>query len=310
MNENINNEIYSSLMSGDYYNGNNRFIPKINGGEFFLSKSLDTHFKKVTDGVKGAFNVSDIDDKYYKAIEKNFLSLLSSIDKIEEPNEKDLHKLAVSIIRREFAIPQTIKYYIKDTDLNKFSGVCVKDVETNNKNINSYESIDNENFNIERERFLYTIICGVSNDFLSIIFKYASEINLINPRLFGLYSRMLTFNRYKIWVTPNSELFNSIDINDNFKIYANKNEINISLETYNFISTLYEATKSMLCVCANIKLTNKYVEYDSIWNDRLGLLVWEKMQGKISFIELPKLLDELSVSSENEIRDKLSNIIF
>lgn len=304
--EKIAPSISDAIINRKHYNANNIIYPDTVGrGNFLLDESLK-NFKGVLNRIKRVYNITSIEPKKYFEIKNSIGGLLKEIAYYEKPIISKLDSLADYIIRDYYNLPNDITFEFKDSSedfLDDYNDNIIDGYKEDFEELkfDDYSSIDTHNKNIDRYRINFSLICGASNHTMGLYTQYGDLLDDIDYRLQNMYDKFSVFNEFNIWVTPDEILTSNIDSIGGFKIYDNNKGYRIAIESSNFISKLYEMSKAVLSILFQEKYNIPYIDYDSPWNTRIGVILWRKfIKCANQKQHLPYVIDAMNQFSDND----------
>jgi hypothetical protein len=276
--EKIEPNILNAITNKSHYLADNSAYPQMIGRGNFLLDSSNKHFNKCLGKIKRSHNATDITPEKYFELKKTIGTVLYNITKIEEEHKTELNQLAETIIRNYFNVPNDIQFELSDDGFNvELGDEVLKGLETPQQQVqfDDHSYIENANNQIDRSRTNYALICGGSNQAMELFKSYENALDSIDYRLFDLYQKFISFNHFNLWVTPDEVLSDEVQNNNDFKIYQKGDGYVIAIEPNNFLMTLYEMSKAVLSILFQEKYDNSYVDYENLWNTRIGTILWQ-----------------------------------
>lgn len=165
-------------------------------------KLIRERFKEVVHRCREAFNVDEIDNKQ---IMLEQMPLLRQVMKLEGPHKTELAELAVKMVMEEFDIPEgainvqaELKPKINFTPSNE--GPQLVDEE-----FNDHDEIVSANNEVKKRRVLNAMTQGASKKVNHMFHMVNDELSNMNPRLPGLYKKVMSAADYMYFVVPDME---------------------------------------------------------------------------------------------------------
>lgn len=278
--ETIEPKLFNDLNNKAHYNSKNFTYPDTVGRGNYLLDIAQRNFKNILNKTKVAFNVNDINPQKFFSLQGEVKSIINKISNIEKNYSEQLNTLAENIVREEFNVPNSIVFTVNGEEVDGIDGDNVLDnfcEEQMQIKFDSYNNIENQNLTIDRKRMNYCLTCGCAHNTMKLYKSKEEELFDIDYRLIRFYDLYLKFNDFCLWVIPD-EILSNIDEQGGFNIYESGEQYIISIESSNFLSTLYEMTKAIMSILFQVKYNNPHVDYNSPWNIRLGAILWDKFK--------------------------------
>lgn len=298
----INPDIFAMVKSKSHYLANNFILPKVLGDGSYIEMSSNDHFKQIVNQFKRTFSTNDINPECFHGNKNDISDILNSITEIEKHNNKAISNIAISILNEVFNVPDSIKFIINQQYNDVIDGNDIlQQFEKKSYDLNSYDCVDNFNKTIDRDRLTYSIIVGGSMYNIDSYKKWENALDSIDYRLYDLYNKVTIFNKYHIWVTPDEILLEEFENNGDFKIYNNNGEYTINITAPNLLGMLYEGSKAILSILFGEKYCNEYIDYNNVWNSRLGYNIWKSFISKIpNKKHLPQIISKIRHFSDDD----------
>jgi hypothetical protein len=277
--EQIHRSIVSKMNNKAHYLGDNDFLPTLLGKKSFVYKESMDHFTYSIIKLKKSFNIDNVDKQTYFQLEKRVNGLLKNIKSIERVNPNKIEKLADQIINDYFKFDSDF-----DIKLNLGSSFNVLKLSKEKENYNvdtridSFLKIQEQNKNLDKRRLIYSIICGAANDMMNNVLKYEyeDELDSIDYNLQTYYKQYIAFNNFKIWVTPD-DFIKQHKPKNNYEITEN----GITAHGDNLLFLIYQISKGVYSKLFDESNENEEIDYNNVWNLRIGTLIWNKIKSKI-----------------------------
>ena len=278
--ESIEPSLFSSIQNKVHYNANNSIYPELVGRNNYLEQHSTNYFTNALNKIKRVSGIDNIEPKKYFELKKATSKLLRDMYNIEEKHFEKLSSLAENLIRSEFDVPNNIRFSINGDEVDEFDGTNVLEIEKNGDDIlfDDYSGIQGANKTIDRQRMNYCLICGGSNYAMGLYNTIEQELDSIDYKLFDMYNKFNSFNSFNLWVTPDEIISKGVDSPNDFKIYDDGEGYIVLINAKSFLSMLYEMAKAILSILFQEKYNNKHIDYDNVWNTRIGTIVWDKFQ--------------------------------
>lgn len=299
MKEKINLEIYNSLFDKNYYLSNNIFLPKLYQDNFILNES-ENEFILSTIRFKRVFNIDEINEENYYNIKKEIYFILKEIENIEKNYKKYFTALIKNFFQKKFNLSKEINLSISLND-NEIDFMKNEKINSIDNKISSYSEYNKNNINIEKRKFIYSLNCGIASEYMNYFYFFEKQLNGIDSKLFNYYNKLHAFCNYNIWVTPDDILLKEQNDKTNYKIYINNNNTKtISVNSENFLFCLSDTCKVLLNNLSNEKSDNLLIDYDNVWNLRLGKIFYNRIEKYINNDNMIILLNDIYNNIPNE----------
>lgn len=194
----IHPDTMSMVKSGMHSFRGNPSIPQEDNQGDFLTSLLGSRFKTVRNRAMSNTGMNHI-EKYGKSFGKDLAKVL----KFEQSHAESLEALALRLVEDEFDqydLSDLIDFkadLTSDTDIDMGDQMDEQEYE--------YHSFQHKNQvagEKHKKRMLDCMSYGSAMDVAYVFNKYKDELDEINPNLFHLYSKVLSFNDYMMWSQP------------------------------------------------------------------------------------------------------------
>lgn len=284
--ERINPDLADQLRKREHSLGNHPILPD-SDEQHFEEKLVSDRFLDLVNNYKKQFDVDDIDTMQALL---NTTTYLQETLKLESGNEKELVEIAIKLVRDEFDISEEdviiegeLTLEIPTDSLSKnMSPITVEGIEFEN-----HDDIEKANKEVYKRRFINTMIQGSSKKCSHMFHLVEKEINEINPRLSGNYSKLMAGADY-LYMAFNDN--GPVTPGGLVEVEFPKNEgepSTIRAKAFTFPILIHELVKGVMELLASHGLPEdpKITEYvmgkadftaAEPWDMRLGPSIWEK----------------------------------
>lgn len=279
----------------------------------FIVSAVVKKFSELTENI----DTIDIDQ-----IKTELNALVAKCIKIERTCTEALEKLCVNVVKGIFEIPEDVldiecKLAQKiDVSTQRFVPEETKDFDF--ESVNELKSLTDE---IYKRRLLDALIAGVAYTYSINISTYIQELFKINPELPSLYNSILELNTILLYISKNTiskdaAKSGKVDVN----ISSSQSKVKIKSEGIIFPSLLEETIKGVLEIaiahglpkeikCAKYVMQKADFRLAEVWDLRLGIVLWEKIESRLKEdVEPNFLLMELSTLPVDSFNETLQEI--
>lgn len=296
MNEQINTEIMEMIDNGEHYLANSIFLPELIGKKY-LKSEFENEFSASVIQVQRAYNVNDINQYIYENIKSECNEILIDLERVEFKHKSYLESLIVKIIKNKFDIYDEIQFNINlNSEVVQFEGEFGEEGDKDTQLdavFKSYDEINSKRNELHKKQFIYALNTGISSEFMKNVYLFEHLLDKLDPKLFDYYYKILTFSDFNIWVTPDDVLVKENSEGESFKIEKNEGNVPIiNVNSNNFIFALADTCKAVLMLLSNEKSENINIDYESIWNLRVGKVLYNDFEKHINRDELCYILKD------------------
>lgn len=205
--ERMNPDIEGKLKSGEHIFGKSKSMPVGSDLQNYSEKMASKRFKEIINKVKRYHGIERINPMMMQQM----FQIMSEVSQIETRHKEALEQLAVDIVSEEFDIPdQMLEATLSPpgTDLGFESEEEEEedydsdfDVPNSPKSAQRMEELEME---VDKRRVINALMQGASKKGHYIFHMVADELDSIDPRLMGLYGKLMSLADFQYWVMPDS----------------------------------------------------------------------------------------------------------
>jgi len=257
----------------------------------YEEKIASNRFSDLTRKAKRYLGVNQLDSQSLMS----GVSALPSIIQMESPNKDKLVELTIKIIKKEFDLTDEIDFDLKIVNRVTTAGMKKKPKEEEIE-FESQEEIEQADAEVNKRRMLNALIQGAAKKGHYMFHMVEDELERIDPRLIGLYGKLMSTNDLMLWLIggelPGSSDEGDMDAAGRVQVDFSGDKPKVIAEATIFPVLLHEAIKGVMEVMASHglpknKKIRKYVINRAdflnaeIWDLRLGPGLWEKFVNAI-----------------------------
>lgn len=210
--ERMNPGLERRLRSGEHTFGKSKSMPVGSESQNYSEKLASQRFKEIINKVKRYHGVQNITP----SMMQQMFQIMSEVSRIEANNKEALERLAVDIVAEEFDIPEQMldaTLSSPGTDLG-FEGDADDDDDDDMgddgggqpkqpKSAARMEELETE---VDKRRVINAMMQGAAKKGHYIFHMVADELDAIDPRLMGLYGKLMSLADFQYWVIGDSVL--------------------------------------------------------------------------------------------------------
>jgi len=283
--ERMHPQLENELATGKHSLGSKHPVFPIDGDVSFEEKILSSRFKDVSKRYKKAFDVDTIDKNEVK---RDMMSSVRTTMELEHPFKKELEKLAVDMIRKEYNMGEdVVEIHAELTPNIDATGVVegkdrkIKPIEFKNHN-----EMVNANDEIYKRRFVNAMIQGAAKKCNHMFHMVDDELINLDPRLPNNYAKMMSAADYMYFIIPNiEEGIKGGLVRVEFPTKLNPKSV-IHVQAMVFPVLIHELVKGVMEILSahglpkDNKISNYVIDKADFlsaepWDMRLGPAIWE-----------------------------------
>ena len=210
--ERMNPGLEKRLRSGEHIFGKSKSIPVGSEAQNYSEKLASKRFKEIINKVKRYHGVQNINPMMMRQM----FQIMGEVSQIESRHKEALEQLAIDIVSEEFDIPdQMLEATLSPpgTDL----GFNDQDEEEEDeqdygsefetpKAPKSAERMEELEMEVDKRRVINALMQGASKKGHYIFHMVADELDTIDPRLMGLYGKLMSLADFQYWVIPDTTM--------------------------------------------------------------------------------------------------------
>jgi len=291
--------IESSLDQDTHPFGGNPSLPGTGTSQKYSEKLASKRFKDIVNMVKRYHGVENID----MGMMQQMMVIMQEVGAIEQSKKEQLEQLAINIVSEEFDIPEDMlkpDLVPPMTPLDLDDGGEDDEEEEEEFQPKSAERMKELDSEVAKRNVINAMMQGASKKGHYIFHQVADELDKIDPRLMGLYGKLMSLADYQYWLIPESAMGSAIGGTEKIKWEKPENEEGeeeenqeeepqIEAKAWIFPLLVHELIKGVMELAA-IGWGEGHMEPDEqkhvigradtipgeIWGMRLGPGMWEK----------------------------------
>ena len=208
--ERMNRGIEDRLRSGEHLFGKSRSLPAGSDSQNYSEKLASQRFKEIVNKVKRYHGVRNISPMMMQQM----FQIMSEVSQIEARHKETLEQLAVDIVSEEFDIPDQMldaTLSTPGTDLG-FDDEDEEEEEDYGSDVDvpkapkSAQRLEDLEMEVDKRRVINALMQGASKKGHYIFHMVADELDSIDPRLMGLYGKLMSLADFQYWIIPDSTM--------------------------------------------------------------------------------------------------------
>ena len=197
------------LRSGEHLFGKSKSVPVGSDSQNYSEKLAGQRFKEIVNKVKRYHGVRNITPDMMRMM----FQIMGEIGQIETRHKEALEQLAVDIVSEEFDIPdQMLEATLtppgselniepdeeEDEDEDEDGGFEVP------KKPKSAQRMEELEMEVDKRRVINALMQGAAKKGHYIFHMVADELDALDPRLMGLYGKLMSLADFQYWIIPDS----------------------------------------------------------------------------------------------------------
>jgi len=208
--ERMNPDIEGKLKSGEHIFGKSKSMPVGSDLQNYSEKMASKRFKEIINKVKRYHGIERIDPMMMQQM----FQIMSEVSQIETRHKDALEQLAIDIVSEEFDIPdQMLEATLSPPGTDLGFGDEDEDEEEDYdsdfdvpKSPKSAQRMEELEMEVDKRRVINALMQGASKKGHYIFHMVADELDSIDPRLMGLYGKLMSLADFQYWVIPDSTM--------------------------------------------------------------------------------------------------------
>ena len=207
--ERMNPDLEGRLRSGEHLFGKSKSVPVGSDSQNYSEKIAGQRFKEIVNKVKRYHGVRNITPDMMRMM----FQIMGEIGQIETRHKEALEQLAVDIVSEEFDIPdQMLEATLtppgselniepdeeEDEDEDEDGGFEVP------KKPKSAQRMEELEMEVDKRRVINALMQGAAKKGHYIFHMVADELDALDPRLMGLYGKLMSLADFQYWIIPDS----------------------------------------------------------------------------------------------------------
>jgi hypothetical protein len=209
--ERMDQSIEQSLGQDTHPFGGSPSLPGTGTSQKYSEKLASKRFKDIVNMVKRYHGVENID----MGMMRQMMQIMQQVGEIEQSKKAQLEQLAIDIVSEEFDIPEDMLRpnlvppgsELNLDDDNEEEGEEGEEEEFKPKSAERMKELDSE---VAKRNSLNAMMQGAAKKGHYIFHQVADELDKIDPRLMGLYGKLMSLADYQYWLVPESAMGSAI----------------------------------------------------------------------------------------------------
>ena len=202
--ERMNPSLEDKLRSGEHTFGRNKGLPITGTDQNYSEKLASSRFKDIINKVKRYHNIERINPQMMMEM----MRIMQEVSQIETQHKEALEQLAVDIVSEEFDIPEDMldaELLPPGSPLN-MENDDEEEEEEEEFQSKSAERMEELEIEVDKRNVLNALMQGAAKKGHYIFHMVADELDNINPRLMGLYGKLMSLADFQYWVIPDQSM--------------------------------------------------------------------------------------------------------
>jgi hypothetical protein len=200
--------IEGSLRSGEHILGKSKSIPLTGTEQRYNEKLAGKRFKEIINKVKRYHGVERIDPMMMREM----FMIMQQVGQIEAQHKDALERLAIDIVSEEFDIPDEM---LEAELVNPGTPISIEPDEGEEEDDTDYgsdfdvparpksaERMEELELEVDKRNIINALLQGAAKKGHYIFHMVADELDAIDPRLMGLYGKLMSLADFQYWVIP------------------------------------------------------------------------------------------------------------
>ena len=297
--ERMNPSIADSLRQGKHTFGGSKGLPPTGTNQNYSEKLASARFKDIITKVKRYHSVENINPQMMMEM----MRIMQEVSQIETQHKDALEQLAVDIVSDEFDIPDDMldaELLPPGSPLDLEGDDEDEDEEEEEFQPKSAERMEELEIEVDKRNIINALMQGASKKGHYIFHMVADELDQIDPRLMGLYGKLMSLADFQYWVIPDQAMGGQIGGTEKIKWEKPKDEEGneqedeeeepvVEAKAWIFPLLVHELIKGSMELAAS-NWGEGHLDFDEqkhvidradtiegeIWGMRLGPGMWEK----------------------------------
>ena len=198
------------LRSGGHIFGKSKSLPVGSDAQNYSEKLAGQRFKEIINKVKRYHGVRNITPNMMQMM----FQIMGEISQIETRHKEVLERLAVDIVSEEFDLPEQMLEATLSPPGSPLSHREEEeeddddDTESPQPNIpkqpKSAKRMEELEMEVDKRRVINSLMQGAAKKGHYIFHMVADELDAIDPRLMGLYGKLMSLADFQYWVIPDT----------------------------------------------------------------------------------------------------------
>ena len=203
--ERMNPSIEDSLRQGKHTFGKNKGLPMTGTDQNYSEKLASARFKDIINKVKRYHGIENINPQMMMEM----MRIMKEVSQIEAQHKDELEQLAVDIVSEEFDIPEDMldaELLPPGSPLDLEGEDEEEQEEEEEFQPQSAERMEELEIEVDKRNIINALMQGASKKGHYIFHMVADELDEIDPRLMGLYGKLMSLADFQYWVIPDQAM--------------------------------------------------------------------------------------------------------
>jgi len=197
------------LRSGEHVFGGSKSLPTGSGSQNYSEKLASKRFKEIVNKVKRYHGVRNITPNMMQMM----FQIMGEISQIETRHKEALERLAVDIVSEEFDIPEQMLEATLTPPGSPLSHEADEEEEEDDeetpqmempKKPKSAQRMEELELEVDKRKVINALMQGAAKKGHYIFHMVADELDALDPRLMGLYGKLMSLADFQYWVIPDT----------------------------------------------------------------------------------------------------------
>jgi hypothetical protein len=205
--ERMNPDLEGRLRSGEHLFGKSKSIPVGSESQNYSEKIAGQRFKEIVNKVKRYHGVRNITPNMMQMM----FQIMGEISQIETRHKEALEQLAIDIVSEEFDIPDQMLEATLTPPGSELSIEPDEDEDEDEgegyelpKKPKSAQRMEELEMEVDKRRVINALMQGAAKKGHYIFHMVADELDALDPRLMGLYGKLMSLADFQYWIIPDS----------------------------------------------------------------------------------------------------------
>tara|TARA_Y100000361_G_C11155450_1_gene343811 strand:+ start:948 stop:2399 length:1452 start_codon:yes stop_codon:yes gene_type:complete len=204
--ERMNPSIEDSLRQGRHTFGKSKGLPVTGNDQNYSEKLASARFKDIINKVKRYHGIDQVNPQMMMEM----MRIMGEVAKIEAQHKDELEQLAIDIVSEEFDIPDDM------LDAELLPPGSPLDLENDEEDGDeeepeefqpqSAERMEELEIEVDKRNIINALMQGASKKGHYIFHMVADELDQIDPRLMGLYGKLMSLADFQYWIIPDQAM--------------------------------------------------------------------------------------------------------
>jgi hypothetical protein len=197
------------LRSGEHIFGKSKSLPVGSDLQNYSEKLASQRFKEIVNKVKRYHGIRNITPNMMQMM----FQIMGEISQIETRHKEALERLAIDIVSEEFDLPEQMLEATLSPPGSPLSHREEEEEEDDDdestqpnipKQPKSAKRMEELEMEVDKRRVINSLMQGAAKKGHYIFHMVADELDAIDPRLMGLYGKLMSLADFQYWVIPDT----------------------------------------------------------------------------------------------------------